>query len=368
MRDQLAEQLLAKVMKWDSAEVATHMPLLQSMATYKYDDYQRFSPGMRFIESLALWLQQYEEHHERNTMFQFVRDRLILVSAAEMNHLVALTYPDHVRPRLLARVAGPTGIERWRLGAVAKSQVFRVVERRCLFLGLSDGARTDVFRRANPRLSHEQVRQTHELPADRVDSLVTDLHRDLTTLLGAEPRAGDSTFNTVVLLDDFSASGLSYFREAEDGRSKGKIAKFLHAIAEGSAYARLVDKQAHVIVALYMATSGAEMYLRDVCSRAFGSAGYQVSIVVVQSLPDSIRIVPGENPALDAIIQKYYDSSNETSSTALGKTDLRYGFAGGGLPLVLNHNTPNNSIGLLWADGPKMRALFPRVARHKDVG
>ena len=67
MRDQLAEQLLAKVMKWDSAEVAGHMPLLQSMATYKYDDYQQFFPGMRFIESLALWLQQFEEHHERNT-------------------------------------------------------------------------------------------------------------------------------------------------------------------------------------------------------------------------------------------------------------------------------------------------------------
>lgn len=367
MRDQLAEQLLAKVMQWDSAEVATHMPLLQSMAMYKYDEYQRFSPGMRFIESFALWLQQFEEHHERDTMFQFVRDRLIVVSAAEMNHLVALTYPDHVRPLLLARVAGPTGIERWRLGTVAKSQAFRVLERRCLFLGLSDGARTDVFRRANPRLSHEQVRQTHELPADRVDNLVTDLHRDLATILGEEPGKDDSTFNTVVLLDDFSASGLSYFREAEDGRSKGKIAKFLHTIAEGSAYSRLVDRQAHIIVALYMATSGAELYLRDVCSRAFGAVGYQVSVVVVQSLPDSIRIVPGENLALDAIIQKYYDSSNETSSTALGKTDLRYGFAGGGLPLILSHNTPNNSLGLLWADGPNMRALFPRVARHKDV-
>lgn len=367
MRDQLAEQLLAKVMKWDSAEVATHMPLLQSMATYKYDDYQQFSPGMRFIESLALWLQQFEEHHERNTMFQFVCDRLILVSAPEMNHLVALTYPDHVRPRLLARAAGPAGIERWRLGAVATSEAFRILERRCLFLGLSDGARTDVFRRANPRLSHEQVRQTHELPADRVDSLVTELHKDLATLLGEQPAAGESTFNTVVLLDDFSASGLSYFREAEDGRSKGKIAKFLRAIAQGSDYSRLVHEQAHIVVALYMATAAAEAYLRDACSRAFGAAGYQVAVVVVQSLPDGIRTVAGEDPALDAIIQKYYDSSNETSSTALGKTDLRYGFAGGGLPLVLNHNTPNNAIGLLWADGPKMRALFPRVARHKDV-
>jgi hypothetical protein len=159
---------------------------------------------------------------------------------------------------------------------------------------------------------------------------------------------------------------LSYFRD-EEGRSKGKIAKFLHTIADGSAYSRLVDKRAHIIVALYMATAAAEAYLREVCSRAFGTAGYEVSVIVVQPLPESVRVRPGENAALDAIIQKYYDNTNETTSTALGKTDLRYGFAGGGLPLVLNHNTPNNSIGLLWADGPKMRALFPRIARHKDV-
>jgi hypothetical protein len=36
------------------------------------------------------------------------------------------------------------------------------------------------------------------------------------------------------------------------------------------------------------------------------------------------------------------------------------------LSLVLAHNTPNNSIGLLWAEGPKMTPLFPRITRHKD--
>lgn len=367
MRDQLAEQLLAKVMKWDSAEVATHMPLLQSMATYKYDEYQRFSPGMRFIESFARWLQQFEQHDERQVAFQFVCDRLIFVSAAEINHLVSLAYADHVRPLLLSRVAEQAGTERWRVGTVAKSQAFRVMERRCLFLGLSDGARTDVFRRANERLSHEQVRQTHELTVDRIDSLIADLRSDLATVFGTEPSADLCTFKTVVLLDDFSASGLSYFRETDDGTPKGKIAKFLKDVTAGNAYTRLVDKEAHIIIALYMATSSAEAYLRDVCSRAFGAAGYQASVLVVQSFPETIRVMPGANPALDQIIQKYYDNSNETSSTALGKTDLRYGFAGGGLPLVLSHNTPNNSLGLLWADGARMRSLFPRVARHKDV-
>ena len=40
------------------------------------------------------------------------------------------------------------------------------------------------------------------------------------------------------------------------------------------------------------------------------------------------------------------------------------------LPVVLHHNTPNNSISLLWADttdredGSKRHALFPRYERH----
>ena len=38
------------------------------------------------------------------------------------------------------------------------------------------------------------------------------------------------------------------------------------------------------------------------------------------------------------------------------------------LPLVLAHNTPNNSVYLLWADKPDLRtkALFPRVSRHRE--
>ena len=89
-------------------------------------------------------------------------------------------------------------------------------------------------------------------------------------------------------------------------------------------------------------------------------------VVVVCPLHDGVRITAGQFPGLDAIITRYYDTANETDSTRLGGTDLRYGFNGNGLPLVLSHNTPNNSIGLLWAEGTIMRPLFPRVSRHKD--
>src|SRR5271157_373026 len=61
MRDQNAQTLLAKVMNWESGDdVSSRVPSLQLLADYKYDHYQRFGPGRRFIESLALWLNQFD--------------------------------------------------------------------------------------------------------------------------------------------------------------------------------------------------------------------------------------------------------------------------------------------------------------------
>jgi hypothetical protein len=51
MRDALAERLLANVMAWTPEDVARERPVLQALAALKYDEYQQFSPGMRFVES-----------------------------------------------------------------------------------------------------------------------------------------------------------------------------------------------------------------------------------------------------------------------------------------------------------------------------
>jgi len=56
MKDALAEQLLATVLGWKPSDVAKERPVLQAMASLKYDEYEQFSPGLRFLESLALWL------------------------------------------------------------------------------------------------------------------------------------------------------------------------------------------------------------------------------------------------------------------------------------------------------------------------
>ena len=54
---------------------------------------------MRFVESLADWLQQFSQE-DRGTAYEFVRNSLVYVSTGEMNHLVELFYPETVVWRL----------------------------------------------------------------------------------------------------------------------------------------------------------------------------------------------------------------------------------------------------------------------------
>jgi hypothetical protein len=63
---------------------------------------------------------------------------------------------------------------------------------------------------------------------------------------------------------------------------------------------------------------------------------------------------------------KYFDEDADDEHGKIGKTSKRYGYADGRLPVVLAHNTPNNSVYILWAeDVHRVRGLFPRVSRHR---
>src|ERR1700676_335825 len=368
MRDLLAEQLLAEVMGWKRADVAAERALLRALADHKYDDYQQFTPGMRFLESLAYWLDQFTEPNERQIMYDFFKSRLVFFSSSEINHLVSIAYPDHVRPVLLARAGQQAGLNPWHVGKIAATMDFRALERQTLFLGLSDGARTDVFRRANTQdLTHEQVRQSHEVAEPRVGKLLEKLSKGLTDILGKKPSNQSCHFRSIVLLDDFSASGLSYIRSEKEGY-EGKIGSFLSLLfSDGSTVGQLIDpKDLQILVVLYMATDSAKRYLESHLTAICNPRGAASRVIVVYPLSKDITIAKGDDPRLDAIIEKYYDSDNETDSTRIGGTDLKYGFAACGLPLALSHNAPNNSLGLLWAEGSNMRPLFPRITRHKD--
>jgi len=88
-------------------------------------------------------------------------------------------------------------------------------------------------------------------------------------------------------------------------------------------------------------------------------------VILVHTLDSGICLAPGCQDSMEPLLEGYYDPDIEDEHTRKGSKDLKFGFAGCGLPVVLSHNTPNNSIYLLWAEKNALRALFPRVQRHR---
>ncbi|MBV5271202.1 MAG: hypothetical protein JZU55_16475, partial [Afipia sp.] len=88
--------------------------------------------------------------------------------------------------------------------------------------------------------------------------------------------------------------------------------------------------------------------------------------------PKEIK-VDRDSPIVKALVEKYYSKDIETDHNTAGggtSTDIKWGYKECGLTLVLEHNTPNNSLPFFWAysdgvdGGPAMRPLFRRRQRH----
>ncbi len=372
MRDELAEQLLTKVMGWNQAEVTRERLILQDMARYKYDEYQQFAPGERFIESLARWLKRFKPD-ERRQAYEFVRKCLVFFSAAEMRDLVALAFPTLIRPRLLALAAAEANIDASRVKTAVESLAYKVLLRQTLFLGLSDGAHTDVFRRVNPDISNEQIWHAYDYSESKAASLGKELRKDLTKLLGREPTPEEAKFRLVCLLDDFTASGKSYVRPAKEGAGyDGKIATIIRRLRktdeELSKFLQLDKLQALIII--YVAAHQAVSRLREDLPK-LALPGELIDFEVVHELDPLLRLEAPRDAGILALAgqDKHFDKRAETEATRVGGENVRFGFADGRLPVVLSHNTPNNSLYLLWAEPwHDVRGLFPRVSRHRDFG
>ncbi len=104
MKDLLAERLLTKIMNWDEEKVMNELAAIQFMAYTKYDNYDQFIPGTRFLGSLAQWLYQFEES-ERETMYNFVKEKLIFISSRQMSYLITLLYKMLIMTTIAKKVA-----------------------------------------------------------------------------------------------------------------------------------------------------------------------------------------------------------------------------------------------------------------------
>lgn len=366
MQDITAAKLLARVMDWqDQDPVLKHVAELQLLAFFKYDYYQRFSPGRRFIESLALWLKNLEPE-DRPAALELVKEKLVFFSDAEISHLVETAYPDLIVQERLRLVAEENGIPTYKVGALAKHPRFEELRLKSLYLGLSDGARTNELRRASDhRINNEQIWQAYELGEQKSASMLKDL-KEMLTKAGFESKSPH--FNLIWLLDDFSGSGNTYIRYDSETKSYGgKLQKIYEQLHQR----RLIDPAHYeVFLVLYVATRQAIDHIEYWSERFTSERGFKpLQLRVLCKLERNLALTASTTPSISDLLGKarYFDERANDKHMQVGGSDGRLGFAGCALPVVLSHNTPNNSVYLLWGpEGFNYPGLFPRIVRHRD--
>lgn len=403
MKDENAQHLLAKVMGWQDQEVVLeNVPVLRLLADYKYDGYQRFGPGKRFVESLALWLNQFDMP-DRAAALDFVLKRLVYVSDDELSHLVQHAYPDVIVQERIRLVAEEKGIPTYRVGEICRNPRFQELQFKSLYLGLSDGARTNELRRfSDGEISNEQIWQAYELGEAKADDMLDALGKALTKTPVSDPLenddiwrlydAGDKAeanrlldslrvkpasgasqqlvkFTLIWLMDDFSGSGNTYIRfDSEKGKFKGKIKKIYERLHQGD----LIDTAHYeVFLMLYVATRQAIDHIEYWSERFTSENNYKpLQVRVLCVIEPEVGLTQGIPIELQSILTnpKYYDPvAFDEHIEVGGTTTAQLGFAGCALPVVLSHNTPNNSVYVLWgSEAHGFPGLFPRVSRHKE--
>jgi len=376
MKTELAQKLIADKMSWDDARAATELTYLKLMVDYKYDNYQGYQAGSRFYLALLGWLSQFKTSAEREIAYDFLKTRLIFVSQREMHHLVSLLMPivdREIRHEVVNELNVPL-YQSWTNRPVANRVALS--RTRTLFIALSDGAKIDVFRRYNEGLiSNEQVVASSEISDEKWKNLNGDLKKTISKLGLAEEEA---YFERICLIDDFTGSGASFVRrdEKNPGQWKGKIQRFYERYKDWippvyQTQGRKWPVQIHHHLASANACQQIKTSLQDYEAQ---QSTFSFTTTVSYELPDHIVINSTADAGLVKILTDYYDKDIEDDHTG---EDIWFGYRQSGLPLILDHNTPNNSLALLWASSEspgtaakvhEMKPLFIRRKRHSSHG
>ncbi len=278
-----------------------------------------------------------------------------------------MAYPDLIVQERLRLVAEEQDIPTFRIGELARHRRFTELKLKSLYLGLSDGARTNELRRASSgEIGNEQIWQAYELGDDKVADMVGALK---TSLVANEMPNSAARFTLVWLLDDFSGSGNTYIRyDPLSRRYKGKLPKIYQSLHRG----HLVDTSHYeVFLLLYVATRQGLDHIEYWSERFTSEFGYKpLQVRAMCTIERETSLTHEPSTGLLKLLEgdAYYDAKAFDKHMAVGgTTDARRGFAACALPVVLSHNTPNNSVYILW--GPEHLSfvgLFPRVSRHRE--
>ncbi len=378
MNSNLANQLLASIMKWDAPTLASERAALEFMGNMKYDAYDRYMPGMRFMSSLVQWLNDVEEG-DRDEAYKFIKDKLVFISSMQMNYLVDLLYDSKIRPILLDMATVETGMPSYKRSSKVVRSRFEIEKRSALVVGLSDGAHTDILRRS-AGFNNEQVLTNYYPDGKKLKDMLEELRKD-DKLKGIEK----PYFRRIFLIDDFTASGKSFIRYDEsDGKYHGKLKKIIDELCTKGSVERgqeiehlsyLLDPNQDKIqidVLFCIATEKARTNIKNNLDDYLKSVNWQdkveFNIHIVQLLEDKLSNDIKNDKDLMEVLKKdkhFVEECVISKSYKVGKNDNPWlGFDECALPVVLAHNTPNNSLPIIWQDAEKFHGLFPRISRH----
>lgn len=378
MNDNLAVSLLAKVTKWDDKRLTKELPKLSFMARTKYDSYSQFDPGFRFMSSFAQWMSQFDKS-DVETIYSAFNRHLTFISSEQIKYLVDLMYSSKIKPFIRNLSASKSGLSNYQLKKIENSQEYKIQERLSLIVGLSDGSHIDILRRSGG-FSNEQVLPIYYPNEEKLQDISDELCKD--DLLKGTNR---NLFESMFLIDDFTASGTSFARK-EDNKFKGKIVKVLKGLKpkENGEEKASGDESKIVLSDLFVKDRIVVNALFCIATEeAIANIKRQVNQFLVENEMtnliqfnvDCVQLVKTEeiaqikqHPGLKNVVKKdqYYDwTIILNDSYRKGKHDEPYwGFNECGLLLVLSHNTPNNTLPVIWEDTDKFRGLFPRISRH----
>jgi len=356
----LAKELFRKL-RFPEESIDSLLNDLDFMARYKFDHYENFVPGGRFLEHLFIWLNQFRPE-DRVSAMRFVRERLIFISQREMQDLASFLYYDLIVPEILEWIISRKQLKPFHY-TEAFERYFPAYLRRCLFIGLSDGAKIDFFRRHNIELNQEQV-----LPYYRT------LDKEYLVRLRDDTGDPEAVFWAVFLIDDFTGSGYTLLHEEreQDEAEKRLVGSLQRAY---DYHKEIIDRADAVYLCHYIATANAHKAAKDLAEGLPGYRGKFKTLAALVLRPD-LGITPEHarsNPAMvDAYLlcEKYFNSLYDNRNTKKGG-GIKFGYGRQGLPLVLYSNTPNNSLFFIWFHAPEaerpFHALFRRIDRHKPT-
>lgn len=368
MKENLAKKLVAELMDWTVERATSEFAWLELMVSYKFDGYQQYGPGHRFYVHMLRWLSQFGLS-EREVAWSLLRHHLVYISQDEMHHLVGLT-GSMIEHRMRTAIAKRLQMPVYRVfdDPIALQQ-FNEMRCRTLYVGASDGARIDVFRRYNEgAISNEQVVPMIEISEKKQEKLKDELQLRLNAMGSNAP----ATFEWVCLIDDFTASGTTSIRKSEKGWG-GKVHRFMEeaVLTNHNLTAANVCIHVHHYLASHTASESVTALLSEY-GKQHPDFRYLSSFSYI--FPEDFLITAIAASGIASLLISKYDPSIETTHTG---TDIALGYKSGGLPLILDHNTPNNSLATLWArsvpshakyiKANHMSPLFPRRSRHSDV-